>query len=30
MIETLTKNESIINLPALNISFSVKDIYNNA
>jgi Uma2 family endonuclease len=28
MTETFTKDESIIDLPALNISFSVKDIYN--
>ena len=29
MTETFSKDESIINLPALNISFSVKDIYQN-
>jgi Uma2 family endonuclease len=28
LAETYTKDESIINLPALNISFSVKDVYN--
>ncbi|MEP6466265.1 MAG: Uma2 family endonuclease [Parafilimonas sp.] len=28
LAETFTKDESIIDLPALNISFSVKDIYN--
>ena len=27
MTETFTKNESVIDLPALNISFSVKDVY---
>lgn len=27
MTETFTKDESIINLPALNISFLVKDVY---
>ncbi|SFP63540.1 Uma2 family endonuclease [Parafilimonas terrae] len=30
MTETFTKDESIINLPALGISFSVKDVYKNA
>ena len=29
MTETFTKDESIINLPVLNISFSVKDVYHN-
>ena len=29
MTETFSKDESIINLPALNIFFSVKDIYQN-
>ena len=28
MTETFTKNESIINLPALNISFTVQAVYN--
>lgn len=28
LAETFTKDESIIELPALNISFSVKDVYN--
>jgi Uma2 family endonuclease len=28
MTETFTKDESVIDLPALNISFSVKDIYS--
>ena len=28
MIETFTKDESVIDLPALNTSFSVKDIYS--
>lgn len=28
MTETFTKDESIIELPALNISFSVKDVYS--
>lgn len=28
MAETLTKDEQIISLPKLNISFSLKDIYN--
>ena len=27
LAETFTKDESIIKLPALNISFSVKDVY---
>ncbi|MFT4156130.1 Uma2 family endonuclease [Parafilimonas sp.] len=29
MTETFTKDESIINLPALDISFMVKDVYKN-
>ena len=29
MTETFTKDESIINLPALGISFPVKDVYKN-
>ncbi len=28
MTETFTKDESIIDLRALNISFTVKDVYN--
>ena len=28
MTETFTKNESIINLPALNISFTIQAVYN--
>ena len=28
MTETFTKDESKIDLPALNVSLSVKDIYN--
>ena len=28
LAETFTKDESVIDLPALNISFSVKDIYS--
>ena len=29
MTETFTKDESVINLPKLNISFSVKDVYQD-
>jgi hypothetical protein len=28
MAETLTKDEQAVSLPTLNISFSLKDIYN--